>query len=189
MTRDDEADRPSSAAARRAAWMALAQQGDRAAYDRLLEDLDGYVRRVLRSQMWSGEDLDDACQEVLLTLHRAIRTYDPSRPFNPWFHALARHALVSMRRRRRREPVLDAMGEDALRVAASSELGDADVAGLVDAALERLPGGQREAVRMLKVEGLSVDEAARRAGTSPGNLRVRAHRGYRTLKALLGSRE
>ena len=57
------------------------------------------------------------------------------------------------------------------------------------AALEALPESQREAVRLVQIEGLSVAEAALRAGVSAGALKVRAHRGYRALaKALAGSR-
>jgi DNA-directed RNA polymerase specialized sigma24 family protein len=39
---------------------------------------------------------------------------------------------------------------------------------------------------MLKLEGLSVGAAAARAGVTPGALKVRAHRAYKALKALLG---
>ncbi len=63
-------------------------------------------------------------------------------------------------------------GEDAL----SPEL---------EGALASLPGSQRKAVELLHVEGLSVAEAAERVGVSPGALKVRAHRGYRALRALL----
>ncbi len=57
--------------------------------------------------------------------------------------------------------------------------------GLVRA-LDRLPESQREAVTLLKLEGLSVKEAALRAGVSPGALKLRAHRGYNALRDLLG---
>jgi len=186
LTSEHDTPTRSDAGDQRARWMALAQQGDQAAYAQLLEDLDRYVRRVLRGQMRPGEDLDDASQEVLLTMHRAMRTYDASRPFEPWFHALVRHALASMRRRRRREPATDPMGDEGLAVVGSRDSGTADIARAVDAALERLPPAQRDAVRLLKLDGLSVDEAAERIGISPGNLRVRAHRGYQALRRLLG---
>jgi RNA polymerase sigma-70 factor (ECF subfamily) len=52
-------------------------------------------------------------------------------------------------------------------------------------ALSQLPPSQREAVELIHLEGLSVAEAADRAGTTPGALKVRAHRGYRALRALL----
>jgi RNA polymerase sigma-70 factor (ECF subfamily) len=56
----------------------------------------------------------------------------------------------------------------------------------MERALEQLPAVQREAVLLLKVEGLSVVEAATRARTTPGALKLRAHRGYKLLRDLLG---
>jgi DNA-directed RNA polymerase specialized sigma24 family protein len=41
-------------------------------------------------------------------------------------------------------------------------------------------------VVMLKLEGLTVAEAAERAGTTPGALKLRAHRGYRALRDVFG---
>ena len=52
-------------------------------------------------------------------------------------------------------------------------------------ALDALPAKQREAVELLHIEQLSVIEAAERAGTSRGALKVRAHRGYTALRKLL----
>ena len=49
----------------------------------------------------------------------------------------------------------------------------------------RRPEKQREAVLLVQVQGLSVAEAAVRAGVSLGALKVRAHRGYRALRAQL----
>ena len=40
---------------------------------------------------------------------------------------------------------------------------------------------------MIQVEGLSVAEAAARAGVSQSALKVRAHRGYRAMRAVLGT--
>jgi len=67
--------------------------------------------------------------------------------------------------------------------------GDRRLAPELETALARLPDGQREAVTLVQVEGLSVAEAALRAGVSLSALKVRAHRGYRALaKALEGLR-
>jgi RNA polymerase sigma-70 factor (ECF subfamily) len=52
-------------------------------------------------------------------------------------------------------------------------------------ALSTLPVKQREAVKLLHIDQLSVAEAAARAGTSPGALKVRAHRGYTALRKRL----
>jgi RNA polymerase sigma-70 factor (ECF subfamily) len=52
-------------------------------------------------------------------------------------------------------------------------------------AVARLPEQQREAFSMLKLEGLSIEQAAERAGVSAGALRVRAHRAYKILRKLI----
>jgi RNA polymerase sigma-70 factor, ECF subfamily len=52
-------------------------------------------------------------------------------------------------------------------------------------ALEQLSPTQMEALSLTKVEGLSVEEAAQRAGTSIGSMKVRVHRAYESLKRSL----
>ena len=59
----------------------------------------------------------------------------------------------------------------------------------LERALSSLPAKQREAVELLQIESLSVSEAAQRVGVSAGALKVRAHRGYRALRAILGRRD
>jgi len=49
--------------------------------------------------------------------------------------------------------------------------------------LRMLPVRQREALQLLKVQGLTVNEAAARVGTTPGALKIRAHRAYIAVKA------
>jgi len=58
---------------------------------------------------------------------------------------------------------------------------------LLAQALDRLPPTHREAIELVKLEGLSTKAAAARVGTTPGALRVRAHRAYSALRRLLGS--
>jgi RNA polymerase sigma-70 factor (ECF subfamily) len=48
--------------------------------------------------------------------------------------------------------------------------------------MRALPNRQREALQLLKFQGLSIREAAARVGTTPGALKLRAHRAYLALK-------
>ncbi|MFX8933911.1 sigma factor-like helix-turn-helix DNA-binding protein, partial [Acinetobacter baumannii] len=59
-----------------------------------------------------------------------------------------------------------------------------DEAALGDA-IERLPDEQREAIRMLKLNEMSLKEAAAASGRSVGALKVATHRAIRTLRQLL----
>ena len=68
--------------ARRAAQMAAAQAGDRAAYEALLRDFVPFITVVDCRQGVPPDRRDDVVQDVLLTIHRARQTYDPARSFN-----------------------------------------------------------------------------------------------------------
>ena len=164
--------------------MACAQSGDREAYRAVLEDVSPLVLSWLRRWLTDSPDLADVFQDTLVHLHRARHTYDPGRPFEPWLFAIARHCAAD-HARRRRQRAWEILVDELPDVAAESE---PDRHALADA-LQTLPRPQREAFTMLKVEGLSVGAAAARAGVTPGALKVRAHRAYKALKAILGGSE
>jgi RNA polymerase sigma factor (sigma-70 family) len=170
-------------------WMASAQRGDALAYELLLEELLPFVRGVVRMRIGDDPNAEDVVQDVLLAIHTARHTFQAGRELEPWVRTIARNAVIDSVRRKNRSRARDAGIEaDALpddpRERASAEAQPLPRA--MSRALELLPTVQREAVMLLKVEGLSVVEAAQRARTTPGALKLRAHRGYKLLRDLLG---
>jgi RNA polymerase sigma-70 factor (ECF subfamily) len=169
--------------------MASAQRGDAIAYERLLEDLLPFVRVLVRARIGEDPNAEDVVQEVLLSIHTARHTFQAGRELEPWVRTIARNAVIDAVRRRSRQRARDA-GVDAEALPDDArERASAEAAPLprsLARALEQLPAVQREAVLLLKVEGLSVAEAAGRARTTPGALKLRAHRGYKLLRDLLG---
>ena len=165
------------------AWlMRRIQCGDREAYRELLDDVGPMLLRFIRRRVSDAAEVEDVYQDTLMALHRARHTYEPSRPLEPWLFAIARHAVIDHARRRcgraAWEVLVDALPE---RPADVESAGIAHIA----AVLGRLPSGQREAFTMLKLEGLTAEEAAARAGVRVGALKVRAHRAYRALRVEL----
>lgn len=166
--------------------MTAAQEGDEEAYESLLRAILPLLRAITARRLGDLSSVEDVVQTVLLSIHRSRHTYDPARPFGPWLRAIARNAAIDALRTRtrriRREVALEepdqvmAPGAPDNELPLSPELSDA---------LDALPAKQREAVELLHIEQLSVIEAAERAGTSPGALKVRAHRGYTALRKLL----
>lgn len=170
-----------------AALMLAAQAGDQDPYRLLLESIEAPLRSYVKRRIRDEEAARDVCQDVLLTMHRVRHTFEPGRAFEPWFYAIARSRFVDhLRRRRRRGDLEVASDVGPEKVAEEQSVGWETFLEL----LEALPESQREAFAMLKIEGLSVEEAALRAGVTTSALKVRAHRAYGALRrALLGSEE
>jgi RNA polymerase sigma-70 factor (ECF subfamily) len=168
-------------------WMAAAQAGDAALYEQLLGELVPLLRAFVRARIRDAAAMEDVVQNVLLAVHRARHTYRAERPFSPWLAAVARNAATDYLRSQQRRTLRELPLEEADGVArdeAEPDFGPA-ISPEIQAALERLPAAQREAVELIQVRGLSVAEAAEQAGVKPGALKVRAHRGYRALRAIL----
>jgi len=62
-------------------------------YARLAPDLEGYLE-TLAPGCTADRTLVD---EVFITIHRARRSYDPRKPFEPWVAAIARHVAQTHR--------------------------------------------------------------------------------------------
>ncbi len=174
-------DTPADRSRRRARWMLLAQDGDATAYRALLDDLGPLLVRFLRHRVRDTQDLADAYQDTFLALHRARFRYQSSRPIEPWLFAIARNVAADYgrrRQRRRRHELLTAATPEPRPDPPARDVGTE-----LDTAMRALPNRQREALQLLKLHGLSIREAAARVGTTPGALKLRAHRAYLALRA------
>ena len=116
--------------------MRAAQRGDQAAYTRLVRKVMPLLQRVLRTRQrfLQSADRDDLMQEVLLSLHRAMATYDPGREFVPWLMAIARNKMADHARRFARSSANEVLVEDL------GEIGAARAPRVRDGAMRR-PGG------------------------------------------------
>jgi RNA polymerase sigma-70 factor (ECF subfamily) len=170
------------------AWMVDAQGGDAAAYEKLLFELLPHLRSFVRRRLHDSESREDVVQNVYISIHRARHTFRPERPIGPWLYAISRNAITDQLRAqgRRRQREISVEPEEVSEFPAAEQASlDESLSPRMIRALDALPSGQREAVLMIHVEGLSVAEAADRVGVSRGALKVRAHRGYRALRVLL----
>jgi RNA polymerase sigma-70 factor (ECF subfamily) len=122
-------------------------------------------------------------QETLMAVHSRRASYEPSRPFTAWVYAMAHYKLVDyLRRKRVRSAVpLDACEDDLF---AANEHEQMEASRDVERLLSDLPPRQRDAIRLTRIEGLSIDEAAGRTGQSPVATKVGIHRGLKRLRLL-----
>jgi RNA polymerase sigma-70 factor (ECF subfamily) len=170
-------------------WMLCAQQGDQRAYEELLRLIAREARSFVGRRVAWADWTEDVVQEVLLTVHRTRHTYDPARPFAPWFYAIASSRLIDVLRSRKRVTAREVADEEAM--AAQPAPAGAEPASEVSEALAQavanLPRVQREVVSLLKYEDLSVREVAARMQMTEGAVKAMAHRGYKVLRRTVGA--
>ena len=169
------------------ALMVASMGGHRRAYQTLLrlsaERLRSYFRRRLTRR---EADVEDLVQETLMAIHNKRASYDPSLPFTAWLHGIARYRLIDFLRRDKHRATLsvDDGFEPADYGAFEAVLAEADVASL----LAELPSKQAAAIRLTRIEGYSVREAAELSGQSEPAVKVNVHRGLgRLIAAIKGS--
>jgi RNA polymerase sigma-70 factor (ECF subfamily) len=148
--------------------------------------LTSVTRRFARARIGNVGWVDDVVQETLLTIHGARRTYDPARPFAPWFYAIASSRLIDVLRRERRVHSREIAGDMLPDAPAAAERGDDIDVQAIHAALASLPPRQRDVIEGLKFRDESVREIATRTRMTESAVKVTAHRGYRVLRRLLG---
>ena len=164
------------------AAMAASLAGDTAAYRRLLAEAGRWLRRYFARRLSPGM-IDDAVQEALTALHLKRATFEPGRPFLPWLAAIARFKGVDCLRAAGRTRAEELSEND--HAVASHE--SASLSGIVMASLfERLRRPQAEAIRLVKLEGFSVREAAAMTGQSEALIKVNIHRGLAVLRGFFG---
>ena len=165
------------------ALMRRALAGDTAGYTTLLKHLAQalrvYFRRKLFQQQHEAEDL---VQDVLLAIHTKRATFDASQKLTAWVYAIAQYKLIDHLRRQKRRGVMAPIEDETTLFAPQ---GDPAASGDIETLLSHLPEKQRESIRLVKLEELSVREAAEKAGISESDVKVSVHRGLKKLSRIV----
>jgi RNA polymerase sigma-70 factor (ECF subfamily) len=161
------------------ALMAAAQSGNAGVYHRLMREVSGWLRRYFARRLPPAM-VDDAVQDTLLAIHEKRHTYDPARPFEPWLAAIARYKRIDRLRAMKAAPT-EALSEDI----PVNDHGDTVMnARSLERLLAELKPAQSDVIRLVKLQGLSVEEAAVRTGQSISLVKVNIHRGLGRLMSI-----
>ncbi|WP_226896134.1 sigma-70 family RNA polymerase sigma factor [Polymorphobacter sp. PAMC 29334] len=162
--------------------MAASQAGDTVVDRRLLDELRRWLKRYYRRRLPSSM-LDDAVQDALVAIHTKRHTYDPSKPFSPWLAAIARYKWIDRLRSMRTHHTEMLPEEHALPEA--MVVGDAATSILSAVVLRdliaTLKPAQAAVIRLVKLQGFSIEEAATVTGQSTALVKVNIHRGLGRL--------
>jgi RNA polymerase sigma-70 factor (ECF subfamily) len=170
------------------ALMLASLDGNAASHRTLLDLLSHRLRAYYKAKLGAVgrgvAEAEDLVQEAILAIHLKRHTYDPREPLTPWVHAIARYKLIDFLRRNR-ALLAEVPIDEADDVMAHDESADAESTHDVRRLVERLPKGMQCAIEAVKLDGLTVAEAARRCGLFESGVKVNIHRGLKVLAALI----
>ncbi len=162
--------------------MTRAQGGDKLCYSTLLVECEKWLRRYYARKIGPAA-IDDLVQETLISLHRKRSSYDPARAFLPWLAAIARYRWIDSLRmiyRHEHDQLYEEMVADPVDENVTARIS-------LDRLLGMIPPKQADVISLVKIEGLSIVEAAARTGQSESLVKVNIHRGLRKMSALIES--
>jgi RNA polymerase sigma factor (sigma-70 family) len=160
--------------------MVAAQIGESRAYEQLLREIDVWLSHYYARRL-PHPSAEDARQDALLAIHAKRHTYAPSRAFGPWVAAIARYKWIDRVRDASRFAALPLDDEIAIEDHGEAALSAAAVDGL----LSRLKPAQANAIRLVKLKGLSIARASGATGQSAALVKINIHRGLKKLAALV----
>ncbi len=166
-------------------------------------DAFGELFRRHKDRMWAvamrtcgdREMAADAVQDGFISAFRRADSFRGDAAVTTWLHRIVVNACLDRLRRRRPTSPLpegDLLSDGGAELDRGRDLRDdhasTETALDVRAALARLPEGQRLALVLVDMQGLSVAEAATVLGVAEGTVKSRCARGRGAMAELLGIR-
>jgi len=147
--------------------------------------LESLLMQYLRRNWRDRSDLEDIRQDVYVRVYQAAQKQIPDHP-RQFLFTTARNLLIDRVRHEQVIPIEAAADLEALEIAVDTPAPDRtlmarDELRRVQAALDRLPAREREAILLGRVEGLSRREIALRMGIAESAVAQYLSRGIRGL--------
>lgn len=169
-------------------WVARAQSGDEEAFLQLANHYQARVWSTASRFARSRSELEDLTQDLFVKIWKGLSSYRSDAPFEHWLMKVTVRGcydfLRKHRRRRELEQLVDPQESRESRDASSEEeRSRLEAWEIVSLLLDQLETKDRTVVTLLDLEEKSVKETAALTGWSESNVKVRAHRARKKMRA------
>lgn len=175
--------------------VARAQRGDTRAYDALVTRHRGRLYAMIRQMVKNEADAWDLSQESFIKAWNALPRFEAKARFSTWLYRIAHNTVYDWARRRRpeveEEIITEARIDPASTTTPATErrpdeaLEGNELRQKIEAALDRLPPDQRQAVVLKDVQGLAYKEIAEVMDCSIGTVMSRLFYARKKLQEML----
>ena len=177
--------------------VALAQRGDRRAFEELVERHRQQAYHIAFGFARDREDAKDLSQEAFLKAFTYLKKFDGRSSFYTWFYRIVVNVCLDYKRRSKRtaadefdesvENQLEPSHEPAKPRSPDQHVLAGQISRKVEAALQTLPAKQRTAFILKNHQGLSIKEIAETMETAEGTVKVHLHRAVTALRQSLAA--
>ncbi len=165
------------------ALMIRSQQGDQNSYREFLTLIYPIIEGKVRKKVFSEDDRNDVIQEIMVSIHQSLATYDDHYPIHPWIHTICQRRVIDYIRKSCKFNEL----HDDKEFDVTNHAGAANVESEMEKfeILKPLSEEVKKAVILTKVYGLSTAEAATELGIKENALRTRLSRAFKDIEKFL----
>lgn len=171
--------------------IARCQQGDREAFQRVLDFHGDHLYRVALLITRDASLAEEAVQEALLAAWKKIRSFDVTRDFRPWINRILINCIGMMRRRKRlpTTAVEDAFPVPDTRQGPEQQTMNSETSFMLQTALRTLSVEHRTVLVLRFFNDLSLPEIAESTGWRVGTVKSRLHRATAALRDAVAASE
>ena len=167
-----------------------AQKGDLRAFEQLTEQYHTKIYNIALGMMSNPHDAEDAAQNVLIKIYRAIGDFKFQSKFSTWVYRITVNVCTDELRKRNRTSAVssDELAEDALGVdyvTPESHALTSEAVSDLKTAISRLKDDHKKMIVLRDINGFSYEEIARITKCSVGTVKSRISRARGALKDIL----
>lgn len=162
--------------------------GNQNLYQELLTRIAELSRHFVHKKIGAQEEVEDIVQEILLSVHKALHTYDPERPCMPWLASIMHFRLTDwMRSHYKTQETQSGVALDEVEHFLVDHVTNEPLAyEYIHKAVKSLSTKQQYVIEALYFKEMTVAEASESLSMSISAVKVNAHRAYKQLAILLG---
>jgi RNA polymerase sigma-70 factor (ECF subfamily) len=167
-----------------------AQQGDTAAFGRLVERHQAVVFRIAYRLLRNRQEAEDVAQEAFVKAYQSLDRFDIERPLAPWLYRIARNTALNWLKRTRPEvslieealPAGAIPGPEEQVLAAEHRV---ETRARLRKAITALQPNYRRAIELRHFEGLSYRQMSEALGVPLSDVKSWLFRARRKLRDML----
>lgn len=146
--------------------LAEADARDAASFERVFRDHAPLVWRAMRRLGVRESDVEDACQEVFLVVHRRLASYDGRSALRTWVYGICIRVASDFRRKvqRKREDITDDPGDQPIPAEQDTEIDRRRALAWLDGVLDTLDEEKRAVFVLHDIEQVTIADVAAAAG-------------------------